>query len=76
MYLLQLSNILKKYILLQGNIGNVKDTDDINIEQCNLPEFSPNPDIGLIYCTRQYVALLTTERTERYERFTSLIHRK
>jgi len=65
--------ILKKYNLLQGNIRKMKDTDDINIERYNLPEFSPSSFIALTYYTGQYVAFLTTERIDSFGSFPSLI---
>jgi len=71
--LLKHCDILKKCSLLQGSIRKIKDTDDINIGRYNLPEFSPSPYIVFTYYTGQYVAFLTTERTDSFESFLSLI---
>jgi len=47
MNVLKHCDILKKCSLLQGSIRKMKDTDDNNIEEYNLPEFSPSPYIAL-----------------------------
>jgi len=51
MKLLKHCDILKKCDLLQDSIKKIKDTDDINIERYNLPEFSPSLYTTLTYRT-------------------------
>jgi len=62
MNLLKHCVILKKYNLLQGNIKKMKDTDDINIERYNLPEFSPSSFIALTVLDNMWLSLLRREQ--------------